>query len=188
LKCPGCWNQETHEHGKGEQVRVDDLVDWLAELNEIEGVTFSGGEPLQQGNFPELLARIRQRLPYLSIGLFTGYALEELLWENWRPLPVYLPVVGFPDFFHAHPDWWERIRENLDFAVMGRYNQRLKTTEQPLCGSSNQKVHLFSTFYKESDFNQQEVEVIVASNGKLVTITGFPSAGMAEGLQYELEA
>jgi anaerobic ribonucleoside-triphosphate reductase activating protein len=176
LKCPGCWNPKTHEFGKGTHVYHHELIDWLGGIEGIEGVTFSGGEPLQQGDMPEILKLIRKQLPTLSIGMFTGYAPEELTWNNWKPLATYLPADGFPDFFHGHPDFWERVKENLDWAVMGRYNQQFRTYSQPLRSSTNQKLILFSSFYKESDFDLPSCEITISPKGDLISVTGFPQA------------
>jgi len=73
---------------------------------------------------------------------------------------------------------WKLIRDRLDFAVMGRYN-RLAPGTQPLRSSRNQKLHLFTARYEESDFGEQIVEVSIEENGA-ATITGFPVLGCAE--------
>ena len=70
---------------------------------------------------------------------------------------------------------WQQIRDRLDFAVMGRYN-RLAPGTQPLRSSRNQKLHLFTARYDESDFGEQIVEVSIEENGA-ATITGFPVLG-----------
>jgi hypothetical protein len=52
----------------------------LARQGRIEGVTISGGEPLQQlAGLAHLLERIKTELPQLSVILFTGFSWEELV-------------------------------------------------------------------------------------------------------------
>ena len=77
LGCPGCFNPETHPHRGGDPVTVDDLFTRLAALEGIEGITISGGEPLQQPRpLAALLGRIRTETA-LSIIVFTGYTWPE---------------------------------------------------------------------------------------------------------------
>jgi organic radical activating enzyme len=45
----------------------------------LDGVTFSGGEPMQQADeLAPLIQDLRAALPALSLGMFTGYSEEEL--------------------------------------------------------------------------------------------------------------
>ncbi|MBI4663161.1 MAG: radical SAM protein [Verrucomicrobia bacterium] len=80
LGCPGCFNPETHPFNRGQNVSVDDLFQRIADLTgTIEGVTLSGGEPLQQRvAVTELLRRVRIETS-LSVILFTGFGWEEIL-------------------------------------------------------------------------------------------------------------
>src|SRR5262245_10990749 len=72
LNCPGCFNPETHSFKGGEEVSVDDLFRRLASIGErIEGITISGGEPLQQLHpLLAFLRRVRGETN-LSVLLFT---------------------------------------------------------------------------------------------------------------------
>lgn len=82
LGCSGCFNPETHPVG-GERVGVDDLFARLVAcavgegVEGVEGVTVSGGEPLQQRRgVAALLARVRAETD-LSVVVFTGYSWDE---------------------------------------------------------------------------------------------------------------
>lgn len=168
--CNQCWNPETHQHGIGPEEELVDLARWVIRLKGIDGISFSGGEPMQQATDLYVLMRlIRVGRPDLSIGMFTGYTKRELeagefqWYEGSRARDGY----GFI---------WSDICSNLDFAVMGRYNQRLHTNSKPLCGSSNQTVELFSDRYRLNDFAQQSTEIIISPDGQLVNITGFPAS------------
>src|SRR5437870_3480299 len=50
FRCPGCVAPETLPFTGGTEVRVDDLAGQLVALSAIEGVTFSGGEPMAQAD------------------------------------------------------------------------------------------------------------------------------------------
>ncbi len=93
--CKGCQNPVTWDPEGG--IPFDDQARW--ELEEqlgkdyIDGITFSGGDPLYEGNREDVtrLAReIRRKYPDKSIWLYTGYR-----WEEIRDLEImkYIDVV-----------------------------------------------------------------------------------------------
>ena len=171
LRCAGCHNPKTHKPGLGAWESMHDLVAWIKERQGIEGVTFSGGEPLEQldDGLDLLVYSIRTDRPDLSIGLFTGYSEEELEAGNFKW------TVGSngcaPKCKKA--DGWRWLRTKLDWAVMGRYNQ-LQRSAEPMLASANQKLLLFSDRYAPADFAEQRVELIILGETGGAVITGFP--------------
>ena len=173
LNCPGCFNQASHpfECAPTDDDDGSDIIRRVLALHhagEIEGLTFSGGEPMQQASSVlELIERLREAdAPRpLTFGMFTGYTAGEL--DQGR----YFTFNECPEKTMV----WQQIRDRLDFAVMGRYN-RLAPGTQPLRSSRNQKLHLFTARYEERDFDEQIVEVSIEENGA-ATITGFPVLG-----------
>jgi len=79
LGCPGCCNPGTHPADEGECASVDSLAARIEAIaSGIEGITLSGGEPLEQaGPIASLLDRVRSRTS-LSVILFTGFEWAEL--------------------------------------------------------------------------------------------------------------
>jgi anaerobic ribonucleoside-triphosphate reductase activating protein len=77
LACEGCWNSRTHAF-TGPEVSVPDVLDTLlrhVSEQQLHGVTFSGGEPVQQArDVAPLLKTLRAAIPEISIGIFTGYS------------------------------------------------------------------------------------------------------------------
>ena len=71
---------------------------------------------------------------------------------------------------------WRTVREFLDFAVMGRYDQKQPMMES-LRTSQNQDLVLVSSRYREGDFGPQIVEIRIEESGKSV-LTGFPVLGI----------
>jgi len=62
IRCRGCLNPEFHDEDGGHLIETARLVDMIRDLrDEIEGVTFTGGEPLAQAmelvSLPGLLSR-----------------------------------------------------------------------------------------------------------------------------------
>ena len=170
LNCSECWNQASHPF-KGAPTDGNHIIQRIIGLHragDIEGLTFSGGEPMQQArSMLELIERLRQAgAPSLSFGMFTGYTLHEL--ERGR----YFTFEDCRDKVST----WLLIRPRLDFAVMGRYN-RLAPTALPLRSSGNQRLHLFTKRYQQTDFSEPLVEVSIEQDG-VTTVTGFPLLGI----------
>jgi anaerobic ribonucleoside-triphosphate reductase activating protein len=153
-------------------VAVPQLVNAVLEAHRrepLEGITFSGGEPMQQADaLVAVMTEIRKAAPMLSFGMFTGYGESELAAGTCFTREA----AAVED----KRELWRRIREFLDFAVMGRYNQALPS-RAPLRTTRNQKLVLFTGRYRESDFGPQLVEISIDSGGK-ATLTGFPILGV----------
>lgn len=156
LGCPGCWNPQTHARLKGFQLDVSEILEWFANAsreNRIEGLTISGGEPMEQApTVLELLRRLKAAHPGMTTGLFSGYTEREL-----------------PDAL------WRAMQGHLDFAVLGRFNAR-RRSHDPLVSSTNQVLRLYTARYSMADFDAQSVEVHIDDTG-LTQITGFPVLG-----------
>ena len=156
LGCPGCWNPRTHEPLNGSDLHVSELLEWFAKVSRecrIEGLTISGGEPMEQAPAVlELLRRLREAHPKRTTGLFSGYTERELPESLWRAM-----------------------QSHLDFAVLGRYNAR-RRSHDPLVSSTNQVLRLYTARYSMADFAAQSVEVHIDDTG-LTQITGFPVLG-----------
>lgn len=178
LGCSGCWNPDTHALG-GKSMSTFELAHLIIDAArdpQVNGVTFSGGEPMQQAPaLLEIVDYLRRYYPRLSIGMFSGYSEKELDTGNfsWQPTAGYeLERLAGPPYRVA---LWKQIQARLDFAVLGRYNQ-LAPNSGPLTTSTNQKLALYSSHYTASDFDPQTVEVQIGTEG-LVQITGFPVLG-----------
>jgi anaerobic ribonucleoside-triphosphate reductase activating protein len=171
LGCRDCWNPESHTFA-GEERTSAEVAKWVVSANQeraLDGVTFSGGEPMQQADaLLALMESLRHRIPGLSFGMYSGYSEPELssgLYSCRSKLTQ-----------RAKQDIWQRIQSHLDFAVLGRYVTGHPST-LALRTSTNQKLTLFSERYEERDFEPQEVEIHIDTQG-FVQVTGFPTAGI----------
>lgn len=147
LGCSGCFNPETHTFEGGEVVNVDDLFERImAREEKIEGVTVSGGEPLQQASgLVKLLRRIR-RETRLSLLVFTGYTWNE--------------IEQMPD----HGD----LIECIDVLIAGRYeaSERLASG---LRGSANKTIHLLTDRYTLAKLESvPRTEAVITRDGQLL--------------------
>ncbi len=171
LNCSGCWNSETHRF-RGREVAAADMVELFEQARRarpLEGVTFSGGEPMQQAEaLLALMQEIRNAAPVVSLGMFTGYTECELASGEYLTRPTTTA--------DRKAALWREVRGLLDFAIIGRYDQTQPATE-PLRTSRNQRLVLFSGRYEVCDFGPQLVEVTIGHQGKAV-VTGFPVLGV----------
>lgn len=127
LRCPGCVAPETLPFEGGEAVPVSNLADELLAQNEIEGLTFSGGEPMVQASaLTELVDSVRARRD-LSIVCYTGFSLDHLRRNGTQ----------------AQQDLINR----LDILIDGPY-LRERHTNLRWRGSDNQQVHFLSPRYR----------------------------------------
>lgn len=170
LGCTSCWNPATHAFA-GLPCGVQDVAEQVAvahRTHPIDGVTFSGGEPMQQVlEMLDLIRLLKHARPELSIGMYSGYAEREL--DSGRFWTRY----GIAQ--EARRRVWEDIKSHLDFAVLGRF-VAARPSMLPLRTSANQVLRLFNGRYREEHFKPLEVEVHIEAQG-LVQITGFPLAG-----------
>lgn len=150
-KCPGCVNPDTWDFGGGTEVDPDVLARKIVQDAPLrtDGLSVSGGEPLQCDELLDFIERVKFLEPDWTVGLFTGYRRSELC-----TIPA-----------------WTKIRATLDFAVLGRYD-RAKPCPLPLTSSWNQELVLLSSRYTLNDFPAQSEEVFVGPDG-LCQITGF---------------
>src|SRR5690606_3695147 len=77
--CPGCIVPESWPADGGETVTTDEMTDWLLGLPGIEGLTLSGGEPMQQPEaLSELIDGVRA-VRDIGVMCYSGYRHEDLL-------------------------------------------------------------------------------------------------------------
>lgn len=149
LKCPGCFNPGSHNAHAGEAFSVETLVAKIAALPGIEGVTISGGEPLQQRRpLLRLLKRVRFDLG-LSTIVWTGFTWEEV---------GRMPDAG-------------RLLQLADVLICGRFDQTRRIA-RAMRGSDNKTVHFLSGRYTLADLEAvPESEIIISPAGQ-ITISG----------------
>ena len=172
VSCAGCWNPRTHPF-HGVDIKIDAVAqDVLRARQEhtLEGVTFSGGEPMQQADsLLRLIQCMHRQAPELSFGMFSGYAENELdQGQYW--------IWGNDPFERHRKRLWQEIRGSLDFAILGRFNQA-QPINMPLRTSRNQVLRLFTARYSPADFSEQLTEVSIKEDGE-VEVTGFPTLGL----------
>ncbi|MDA8386504.1 MAG: 4Fe-4S single cluster domain-containing protein [Actinomycetota bacterium] len=78
LRCPGCCNPAFLKIRHRRSVAAEVAAEAIVRLGDVEGVTYSGGEPTLQASGLARLSRIL-RSEGLSVMCYTGHTYEELL-------------------------------------------------------------------------------------------------------------
>jgi len=76
--CKGCFNTHTHSFNDGQAFNIDNIINDIKKNPLIKGVTFSGGDPVEQA---EAFSQIAKEVKKLNkdIWCYTGYTFEEIL-------------------------------------------------------------------------------------------------------------
>ncbi|SCJ95045.1 Pyruvate formate-lyase 1-activating enzyme [uncultured Clostridium sp.] len=119
--CEGCFNPETHDFSGGEEKNMDDLIKDVLKNKMIKGVTFSGGDPLEQADKFAYMAK-KFKDSGLNIWCYTGYTFERLLEKLKKEESI------------------RELIENIDVLVDGKFEIDNKEDGLRFRGSSNQRI------------------------------------------------
>lgn len=116
--CPGCHNPQSWAADGGVEMSAEEIMQVIESDPFAPGVTFSGGDPMQQAEaFTELAQLIRARTSK-NIWCYTGYTFETLLQHPaQQELLTYIDVLVDGPFIAACRD--------TDLLFRGSTNQRL---------------------------------------------------------------
>lgn len=117
--CPFCHNPETHSFESGYLIDVDDVLKKIDTLSMQDGITFSGGDPMEQAGACAMIARYA-RDKGLNVWCYTGYTYEELISKNDKDIMLFL------DFIDVLVDGkFDVTKKSFDCTFRGSSNQRL---------------------------------------------------------------
>ncbi len=119
--CAGCHNPNTHDFNAGVERSLEDLKNEIRELEFQNGITFSGGDPMQQIEALEELARFTHECG-MNVWVYTGYTFEQLLELAQKN------------------DNYMRALKQIDVLVDGKFVMDLKSFDVQFRGSSNQRI------------------------------------------------
>ena len=129
IGCRGCYSASTHPHEASSLHRPSEIAEWVQSIPDIEGVTFSGGEPFEQAAAVlETINSIRENIGSdFSVFVYTGYEIEFLRKSNDK---------------NVHD-----LLEAIDILSAGPFDNKLRDETLLWRGSSNQSLHFLSNRY-----------------------------------------
>jgi len=161
IGCSGCYNAFTHVHEQRTLTSAETVADWVETLEDIEGVSFSGGEPFEQARaVRSTIVEIRKRNPKLTFFSYSGFDLEVLEQSDDDD------VIG--------------LLNELDMLSAGPYIHSKRQTDLLWRGSSNQKLHYLTDAYgtqHEADWKAHSPVEEFQFNGENIHFTGFEGKG-----------
>ena len=117
--CEGCHNPESWALDGGDETCVDDLLAKIDMNPLLQGVTFSGGEPLLRAEALLPLAEgVRARS--LPLAIYTGYTFEEVLASGDRAA---LELLTYAETMIDGP--FILAQRSLTLPFRGSHNQRI---------------------------------------------------------------
>lgn len=115
--CPGCHNPGTHDFDGGALFELEEIKKTIDTLENQDGITFSGGDPVYQIE-PVIDLAEYARKRNLTVWLYSGFEYEEIL-----KMPL-----------------GKKLLKSIDVLVDGKFILEKRTLEAPFRGSSNQRI------------------------------------------------
>ena len=145
--CRGCHNPETHSFTSGYLIDVEDIIKKIDTLEGQDGITFSGGDPMEQAEACYYIAKHCKELG-LNIWCYTGYTYEALL-EKSKHFPYIKKFLSVIDVLVDGKFIIEQKSLNLKFK--GSKNQRIIDVPKSL---KEKKVCLVSKYTTEKSYDK----------------------------------
>lgn len=170
LRCKGCINKAFWSNKPNQLIKVSDLHNMILNTPDIEGVTYSGGEPFEQSEGLHKLSLLLKDNG-LSIMAYSGYTYQEII--------------------NCGDEFKKDLLNTLDILVDGRYEEERRA---PLLwrGSNNQRVHFLTLLYKDYErvVEQQKMQMEFSINPETnkISMTGNFSHEMVEEIQKRMKA
>lgn len=120
-KCPGCFNPDTHDFEGGKDYDMDELIKDIMENPLLRGVTFSGGDPIEQADKFAYIAK-NVKASGKNIWCYTGYTFEYILAHRYER------------------KGWNELLQYIDVLVDGRFEEDKADSDIRFRGSSNQRI------------------------------------------------
>lgn len=133
IGCHNCQNPQTWDFDSGKLFDNFAKEELFESLNKsyIQGITFSGGHPLEPENVETvylLIKEIKEKFPTKDIWLYTGYTWEYIF-----------PTIMTSDF-NLDRFYRQEIINMCDVVVDGPFIEEQKDLTLKWCGSRNQRV------------------------------------------------
>ena len=131
--CLGCHNPETWPLDSGKLFTSNTAKELynILQLPYIQGITFSGGDPLTPENLnvvTALMMHIKKYIPNKDIWVYTGYTWEYLIEHE-----EYADVLNYADIIVEGP--FILSQRNITLAFKGSTNQRIIDVQKSIASN-----------------------------------------------------
>ncbi|KUN06184.1 radical SAM protein [Streptomyces yokosukanensis] len=169
FRCAGCMSADWIPFRPARLAQPAELAEELLADPRVEGLTFSGGEPMAQAAGLAEVARLARETRDVSVICFTGYRLERL---RTRP-----PFPGVPELLGG-----------IDVLIDGLYVTGLDDG-RGLRGSSNQRVHHLTRRHADGgyDFAGRPRTAEIAVTGPEALLIGVPPKGLLDAFDSAVD-
>ncbi len=128
-RCKGCFNKQTWDFNFGEEytAETENRIIELLKPDFVTGLTLLGGEPFEPKNQEELLKltdRVKKEMPNKTIWCYTGFTYEKLK----------------TDGEYCRTEFTDRMLNNIDVLVDGKFVEEKKNIRLKFRGSENQRI------------------------------------------------
>lgn len=128
--CKGCFNPETWDFNYGEKYTHNMREHIINELSKsyYKGITILGGDPFElenQKDVLDIILAVKSNLPLRDIWMYTGYTYESDL------------NIGGKRYIE---NTTEKILDNIDVLVDGRFELEKRNIKLRFRGSTNQRI------------------------------------------------
>ncbi len=128
-RCKGCFNEQTWDFNFGEEytAETENRIIELLNPDFVTGLTLLGGEPFEPKNQGELLKltdRVKKEMPSKTIWCYTGFTYEKLK----------------TDGEYCRTEFTDRMLNNIDVLVDGKFVEGKKNIRLKFRGSENQRI------------------------------------------------
>lgn len=169
-RCKGCMSESTRPLDGGKLIPINRILEEIKKLDDIEGVTISGGEPFLQIDALYYIIKDIRETTDLGVIIYTGYTMEEL---------------------HALNDGMvEEILNGLaDLIIDGEYVDDLNDGKS-LKGSSNQTLNFLTERYKKylSLYEDTKRNIEVYATSHELFLVGVPEKKTLENWRKTSDA
>jgi anaerobic ribonucleoside-triphosphate reductase activating protein len=165
--CPGCIAPDWIPLVPRRIVSPADLVEEILADPNVEGLTFSGGEPMLQAAGLAHLARLARARRNLNIICFSGFSLAHLL-----RMP---PGPGV-----------DNLLSEVDVLIDGPYIDRFNDN-RGLRGSSNQRIHYLTDRLTDIDLASQPRKAEVTLFEQEIMLVGVPPKRLGDAFNLAVD-
>ena len=168
FQCASCLAPDWIPFQESRQASIPELVEELLASPTVEGLTFSGGEPMMQAKALAVLAKLVRERREVNIITFSGFRYEKLL-----RLPE---KSGVPE-----------LLSQIDVLVDGEYINSLNNGIG-LRGSTNQRILHLTSRLANFDLENSPRRIEVQFSDREMFLIGIPAMKVHDSFQNALES